>query len=343
MKKFTIILGIVFVQLSLFAQIPTDSLVLYLPFNGNAIDESGNGNDGTINGATLTEDRFGNPNSAYHFNGTSDYIEISDDNSLDLTTNFTISVWYKTDDPNQINQAILGKARNSNELTGYNIIYHTSSDSIHMGLNDNVSNIGIGVSRSNYSSYWHHLVSVSTDSLLIYIDGKLIDVNNISISLLNSNNSLFIGCENLHLGRYFNGNIDNIRLYKKVLTPCEVRALYFEGEQISCSVYDTISVTDTLIIDAILSGINPPNNINTIKIYPNPAKTHIYINNGNYNSMNGYSVKIDNSLGQTVYNHLIDQQEFYIDLSDWTGNGTYFVYIIDNNSNIIEVKKIIIQ
>jgi hypothetical protein len=49
---------------------------LYLPFNGNAIEESGNGNNGTVNGATLTEDRFGNPNSAYHFNGTSDYIEI---------------------------------------------------------------------------------------------------------------------------------------------------------------------------------------------------------------------------------------------------------------------------
>ena len=116
-------------------------------------------------------------------------------------------------------------------------------------------------------------------------------------------------------------------------------------------IYDTlvyidtnyISVTDTLIIDAVLTGVNPPNNVNTIKIYPNPAKTHIYINNGDYNSMNGYSIKINNMLGQTVYSKLINQQIEYIDLSDWTGNGIYIVYIIDNQSNIVNTKKIIIQ
>ena len=45
--------------------VPTDGLVGYWGFNGNANDESGNGNDGTVNGATPTEDRFGNANSAY--------------------------------------------------------------------------------------------------------------------------------------------------------------------------------------------------------------------------------------------------------------------------------------
>ena len=46
-----------------------DGLVAYYPFNGNANDESGNGNNGTVNGATLTTDRFGNTNKAYSFNG----------------------------------------------------------------------------------------------------------------------------------------------------------------------------------------------------------------------------------------------------------------------------------
>ena len=45
----------------------SNGLVGYWPFNGNANDESGNGNDGTVNGATLTTDRFGNSNSAYEF------------------------------------------------------------------------------------------------------------------------------------------------------------------------------------------------------------------------------------------------------------------------------------
>ena len=51
--------------------VPTNGLVGYWGFNGNANDESGNGNNGTVNGATLTTDRNGNANSAYSFNGTS--------------------------------------------------------------------------------------------------------------------------------------------------------------------------------------------------------------------------------------------------------------------------------
>lgn len=104
-----------------------------------------------------------------------------------------------------------------------------------------------------------------------------------------------------------------------------------------------ISVTDTLIIDAVLTGLTPPNNLNTLKIYPNPASTHIYINNGDYTLMNGYTITIENSLSQVVFTSLINQQEFYVDLSSWSGNGLYIVKIIDNSSNVIETKKIIIQ
>lgn len=58
-------------------------------------------------------------------------------------------------------------------------------------------------------------------------------------------------------------------------------------------------VTDTLIINVLLTGITPPNNTNIIRIYPNPASTHIYIDNGNYNTMTGYTIRINNDLGQT--------------------------------------------
>ena len=75
MKKFTILflLSVMIGGLSgVFAQINLDSgLVAHYPFNGNANDESGNGNDGTVNGATLTTDRFGNANKAYSFDGVS--------------------------------------------------------------------------------------------------------------------------------------------------------------------------------------------------------------------------------------------------------------------------------
>jgi hypothetical protein len=57
-------------------------LLAYYPFNGNANDESGNGNHGTIHGPVLTEDRFGNPNSAFSFDGVDDYIDLGNDASL---------------------------------------------------------------------------------------------------------------------------------------------------------------------------------------------------------------------------------------------------------------------
>lgn len=120
----------------------------------------------------------------------------------------------------------------------------------------------------------------------------------------------------------------------------------YDGDPIvicNVTVYDTISVTDTLIINAVLTGVNPPSNINALKIYPNPANTHIVIDNGNISSMIGYTIRIDNTLGQTVFQSLITQQLFNIDLSGWSGNGTYFVYIIDSGSNTVDVKKILLQ
>jgi hypothetical protein len=104
-----------------------------------------------------------------------------------------------------------------------------------------------------------------------------------------------------------------------------------------------ISVTDTLIINTTVTGLTQPNNLNTIKVFPNPANDHITINYGNFASMSGYTLKITNNLGQVVFTSPINQQSSYIDLSTWTGNGIYFVQIIDPQNNTIENRKIVIQ
>src|SRR5438552_10965983 len=72
----------------------TNGLVAYYPFSGNANDASGNGLNGTINGATLIQDRFGRPNSAYSFNGSSSYISFANTPTTQ-TNNWTISSWIK--------------------------------------------------------------------------------------------------------------------------------------------------------------------------------------------------------------------------------------------------------
>ena len=74
-----------------------DGLVAYWPFDGDARDASGNGNDGTVNGATPTSDRNGKANGAYHFDGN-DSITVANSTSLRSPTKaISLAAWMKPD------------------------------------------------------------------------------------------------------------------------------------------------------------------------------------------------------------------------------------------------------
>ncbi len=113
------------------------------------------------------------------------------------------------------------------------------------------------------------------------------------------------------------------------------------------SVYDTVttfnSVTDTLIINTNITGFSSPDILNTIKVFPNPANDHITIDYGNFAIMNGYQLKIQNSIGQQIFQTNITQQTDYLSLNNWGGNGLYFVHIIDAQGNTIDIRKIVLQ
>jgi hypothetical protein len=104
-----------------------------------------------------------------------------------------------------------------------------------------------------------------------------------------------------------------------------------------------VSVTDTLIIDALLTGIAGPDNINTLKVYPNPARDYLYINTGDYSRMNGYKLKIINQLGSTVFETNVEDPLYQVNLSTWSGKGLYFIQLIDDGNMIIDIRKIILQ
>jgi len=83
--------------------------------------------------------------------------------------------------------------------------------------------------------------------------------------------------------------------------------------------------------------------LNTIEVFPNPAYDHLTINYGNFASMSGYELKITNQLGQVVFTTPINQQSSYIDLATWTGNGIYFLQLIDPQNKSIENRKIVMH
>jgi hypothetical protein len=98
-----------------------------------------------------------------------------------------------------------------------------------------------------------------------------------------------------------------------------------------------------LFINVNTVGLNNNTIINTIKVFPNPANSHLNLDFGNFNSLNGYSIKIYNSLSQVIYNQQITQQSETIDLSTFGGNGVYFLHVINAQSNTVEIRKIVLQ
>jgi hypothetical protein len=202
-------------------QIPTAGLVAYYPFNGNANDESGNGNNGTVHGAALTSDRFSGTNRAYSFNGTSDYIEVSSSSQLNIVTNLTISSWIYCNGLNFLG-GIISKYQHGG-TNGYTLRLGPNSPYSSIDFNNvNTSNGIISLSQ------WYHVLGIATStSVKIYVNGILVLSSNPYWQMQTNSDPVRIGLD--YSQRYFNGRIDDIRLYNRVLTEQEIQALYHEG------------------------------------------------------------------------------------------------------------------
>ena len=318
------------------AQIPTTGLVAKYSFTGNANDESGNSNNGTVNGAALTTDRFGIANSAYSFNGVNNYIDCGNGSSLQLANDITTCLWVKSN--NLVLNTPLSKYTTPTG-PGWENTLHADGTTSFGGRAPS------SYSTSNHSAInvldgnWHFLVGQREGSVWkIFVDGVLSNQNTASSGNIANSLNLTIGCAS-QLNYFYSGLIDDVRIFNRALSQTEISALYNEN---LC--YQTITVTDTLIINANLTGFNPIVFQNTIKVFPNPTNDHITIDFGNnYSTMNGYMLKITNSLSQIVYTTPINTQSTTVDLSTWTGNGIYFVHLIDAQSNTIDIRKIVLQ
>jgi hypothetical protein len=448
--------------------VPTNGLVGWWPFNGNANDESGNGNNGTVNGATLTSDRFGNANKAYSFDGVDDEIVMPNTNSLN-PLNLTISAWVFVNDINTFYPYyILTKRTSLPTPTEFSYSLHVSTSqgvASHYGIGEcNVYGSGSAPETNPGKISPQNWIMVSstvtsTGECKIFLNGQLDTIiNGLPFYSCNSTTTqLQIGSSHSSPpeGRFF-GYLDDIAIWNRALTPQEIFDLYnanncsndltinpsvnslqtvstanfsattsdanstftwqsdfgqgyvtlndygnYSGTNTNVlsisnvqlanhnqpiraisananctdtsnvatiqiadtcitnvtdttyvtvtdtnvvTVYDTLltTVTDTLVINTTLS-LPAPNNENTILIYPNPASDHITIDNGNYSAMAGYSIKIQNNSGQQVFQSAINQKQFYLDLSKWSGNGLYFVHLIDPQNNTVTVRKIVLQ
>jgi hypothetical protein len=212
-----------FITLSNSGVIPTEGLVAYYPFNGNANDESVNNNHGTPYGVTPTSDRHGNTNSAYLFDGIDDYIIINHSASLNISQQISISLWLRP--------ASSGP---------YYYPYHIIEKGTYWGFGQRRFDLNCSVTTTNgefgfwnnlnleTGRFYHYVVIYNGSKLNTYVDGVLngsFDANGL---ILTNQNDVYIGKYYLRNGYEFEGTLDDLRIYNRALTQQEISALYNE-------------------------------------------------------------------------------------------------------------------
>lgn len=205
--------------------IPRDGLVAFYPFTGDATDASDNSNNGTVNGATLTTDRYGNPNSAYSFDGVDDFIEVADDATLDITGAITLSAWVNMDEIKSC--SILYKYisdNNNNVFNGYAIGLNGSYNDFTFYLDEAYLLEGNSVIEINN---WHHVAMTYDGQMMrMYYDGSMIAEKAYANGFTSTDSNFFIGKNPYTTALNFNGLIDDIAIYNLSLSDAEVTQLY---------------------------------------------------------------------------------------------------------------------
>ena len=213
----------------------SDGLVAYYPFNGNAKDESDNGNDGTVNGATLTKDRFGKKNSAYDFDGLNDHILVEHSSQF-TSIPITVFAWLY---PREYKYAeIITKLANCNNY-GWAFKWRIKKENLYFNFYDTTGkNVQYrGGHRLKYPiislNKWI-LITVTYDGTngKAFLNGEEIDNFSSAFEILNVQNYLAIGGNFIERNvcgyptEFFNGIIDEVRIYNRALSSQEIQQFY---------------------------------------------------------------------------------------------------------------------
>jgi sulfatase modifying factor 1 len=199
-------------------------LLAWYPFNGNANDASGNGNNGVINGVTLTADRSGNPNSAFSFDGVNDYVAVPDSASLRSITNaITIAVWAKPSAWSGNWIPLLCKGQSG----GFQVQYWMEFAN-HSGNWLNVlGNLYVVINNLPALGVWQHYALTYDRNFFIYYQNG-VELGRAAYSQVLPSNTyqMEIGRDVPGSVEFFNGAMDDVRIYNRALSASEVQQLY---------------------------------------------------------------------------------------------------------------------
>ena len=215
-----------------------------------ALDSSGNNSSGTISGPSWATGRIG---SALSFDGSNDYVRVPYKSNLQLyNSSFTFSSWIKSTDSDEGMIVVRDSGNNT-----YNEWYFGLN---HNNLNGNLS-IWDGsnwhaTSSANVNDGGWHMATITYDGSVIrmYKDGNLVATTSSVTTNYSSTDDIYIGGRNPALPRYFNGVIDDVRVYNRALSASDISELFVAaGTPPGDSTTPTVSITSPTT-GAVVSG-----------------------------------------------------------------------------------------
>jgi hypothetical protein len=215
--------------------LPPD-LVAWWPLNGDALDASGNGHNGTVFNATTSSGRHGEASRAYFFNGSNAYIQVPDAHDLELSNDFSIAVWFRSS-PDSDTSDTSGDVLISKHVSGSNdgkswamflAAIFPSTNSVWFQPPWNISAAHSGQTLKNS---WVHSVFTYNDTTKnwsFYKNGNIDASGTQALDIADTAFTLLIGAENASTGvrSFLRGDIDDIKVFDRALTSDEAWFLY---------------------------------------------------------------------------------------------------------------------
>lgn len=320
--KILITLYSLFVCSTLFAQVNPNGLLVHYPFNGDATDSSGNEYHGYTN-ATLTEDRFGQAEHAYHFNGINEYINFPNEDKLKPPFPFSFAFWVKFDTL-QLQKGVIFTTDFAHDIYSGAWISLVYDGVVSAGYGD-LGPIGASHRRGKYGTSslqpntWYHLAVVMSGPIDIQIyvdcmdDGGTYDGFGGPLRYTTNRGSIGrIDASKVEPPSYFKGSLDDFYFWERALTSEDIATL--------------------------CKNISSTQDVNDLefKVYPNPTSNYVELS---YNEEIQGRVEIYNTFGQSFHEGILQRR---IDIGSIPG-GMYLISLTTPSSPKKYVRKLIVR
>jgi len=229
-----LVVGLTLLNL-VYADCPTcqNGLIAYWDFNGDAVDSSGNGNDGTVNGAILTSGVLGQ---AYEFDGADDYVNFTSSLPPGSATKLTVSKWFKLDNYHNNYRGIWGKYISDSSRIGEEVY---KDGSLYFVMGNGANGYSYSPPGTISLDQWYHTIIVydgdgasNDDKVKVYVNGvnQSLIHDNIPSSLFSSSLDFKVGDSSVTgIHAPFDGIVDEVSIWDRALNPTEISQLYNSG------------------------------------------------------------------------------------------------------------------